>query len=304
MTAHCFQLRTVLRQSIRLIVAGSLSAVALFHTASAEPLAADRIVSIGGAVTEIIYALGEEHRLVGRDTTSSYPPAAESLPDVGYMRALSPEGVLSLSPSRIIMVEGSGPPETLQVLREADIPISDVPETYSAEGVLEKIHVVGAALGASEKAEVLADKLRADFELLATTRNAASASPRVLFVLSVRGGRILASGTGTAADGILALAGMTNAITEFEGYKQLSDEAILTAAPDVILMMDRGGDHGGATAEILSLSTLAATPAGRSGYLVQMNGQLLLGFGPRTAEAAWELKNRVEKLLGGKGETL
>ena len=81
-----------------------------------------RLISIGGAVTEIVYALGEEGRLVGRDSTSVFPPAAMKLPDVGYMRQLAPEGVIATNPTAIIAVEGSGPPETLNVLREAKIP--------------------------------------------------------------------------------------------------------------------------------------------------------------------------------------
>ena len=80
---------------------------------------ASRLVSIGDSITEIIFALGEQDRLVARDSTSTYPPAATALPDVGYMRALSPEGVLSVNPSAIVAVEGSGPVETLDVLKKA-----------------------------------------------------------------------------------------------------------------------------------------------------------------------------------------
>ncbi len=80
-----------------------------------------RVVSVGGAVTEIIYALGEEGRLVGRDSTSTYPEAAKTVPDVGYMRQLAPEGIIAVNPSAIVAVEGSGPPEALAVLKEANI---------------------------------------------------------------------------------------------------------------------------------------------------------------------------------------
>ena len=63
---------------------------------------AQRVVSVGSALTEIVYALGAEKMLVGVDTTSLYPAAARSLPQVGYMRALSAEGVLSLKPTLVI----------------------------------------------------------------------------------------------------------------------------------------------------------------------------------------------------------
>src|SRR5690606_22824512 len=98
-----------------------------------------RIVSTGGSITEIAYALGEQDKLVARDSTSLYPEAALKLPDVGYMRQLSPESVLSVDPSGLLVVEGSGPKETIDVLKKASIPFITVPETYDHAGILEKI---------------------------------------------------------------------------------------------------------------------------------------------------------------------
>ena len=114
---------------------------------------------------------------------------------------------------------------------------------------------------------------------------------RVLFVLSTRGGRIMASGTNTAANGIISMAGGENVITDFEGYKPLSDEAISAAAPDVILMMDRGGDHGAANEELFALPALIGTPAAQDEAVIRMNGLYLLGFGPRTADAVKDLND-------------
>ncbi|TIO39759.1 MAG: hemin ABC transporter substrate-binding protein, partial [Mesorhizobium sp.] len=93
-----------------------------------------RIAAIGGSITEIVYALGEEGHLVARDSTSSFPQAAQKLPDVGYMRALSPEGVLSVNPSGILALHGSGPKETVDVLKKSSVPFIEVPERYSHEG--------------------------------------------------------------------------------------------------------------------------------------------------------------------------
>ena len=138
--------------------------VALFvtnsHAADNNP-DADRILALGGSVTEIVYALGEEDRLIARDTTSTFPAPANDLEDVGYLRALSPEGVLSVDPTLIISEEGAGPPETIDVLRDAAIPFVTVPETYSREGILEKIRTVGAALDVPEKADELAAQIDA-----------------------------------------------------------------------------------------------------------------------------------------------
>ena len=248
-----------------------------------------RIVAIGGSVTEIFYALGEEKRLVARDSTSVYPEAAFALPDVGYMRQLSPESVLSVDPSAIIALEGSGPKDAVEVLKKAKVPYLAVPETFDREGILEKIKIVGQAIGEEDKAEELTASV--DKDLRAAEQRAAGIAKRqrVLFILSMQDGKILASGTKTAADGIIRLAGGDNAISEFEGYKQLSEEAIVTANPDLILMMSRGGSHGPSDAELLAHPAVASTPAGKDKRLVRMDGAYLLGFGPRTAAAAHDL---------------
>jgi len=254
-----------------------------------------RLVSIGGSLTEIIFALGEEGKLVARDQTALYPEAVLALPDVGYMRQLAPEGVLSVSPSALLVIEGSGPPEALEVLSHAGVEYQTVPESFSAEGVLVKIRAVGQALGAVDKAEALAVDIEQQFADLAARTKAVTTPKRVLFILSTQGGKIQASGTGTAADGIIALAGAVNAIDEYSGYKALTEEAIIDAAPDVILMMDRGGDHAASDADLKANPAIALTAAGLDGAIYRLDGAFLLGFGPRTAAAA----NDVADLLYG-----
>ena len=281
--------------TIRLpVIVGILGMLALPGVAFAEEITgrvpdASRVVSIGDSITEIVYALGEEGRLVGRDSTSTYPDAANKLPDIGYMRALSPEGVLSINPTAIIAVEGSGPKETIEVLKKASVPFVFVPENYTAASVTEKIRIVGKALGADDKAGKLAQRVELDLAAAQAETSNIKARKRVLFILSAHGGKILASGTKTAANGIIELAGAENAITEFQGYKPLTDESIITAKPDVILVMDRGGDHSAANADLLANKAIAATPAGEAKNIVRMGGQYLLGFGPRTAQAAHDL---------------
>ena len=202
------------------------------------------------------------------------------------MRALSPEGVLALDPSVIVLLEGSGPPEALEVLEKASVPLVTVPESFDREGILKKIEIVGHVLGVDEKAAALSARIAADIDAAQAATADIEKRRKVLFVLSLQGGRVLASGTGTAADGIIAMAGGDNAVTAYPGYKQLSDEAIIEAAPDVILAMERGGDHETEADQLLAHPAIAATPAAASRSIVRMDGAFLLGFGPRTAEAA------------------
>lgn len=248
------------------------------------------VLTIGGSVTEIIVALGQAHRLLARDTTSTYPPEVTKLPDVGYMRALSPEGVLSVGPGIILAEDGAGPPEALDVIRAADVDFVEVPAARSADGILRKIRVVGDALGVPERAEVLMAEVGSALQATqAVAGLPEDAQKKVLFVLSTKGGKINASGSGTEADAIIRMAGGRNAMAEFEGYKQVTDEAVGLAAPDVILMMDRGGDHGVGDDELFAMPAIRLTPAAQTRSVVRMDGLLLLGFGPRTAEAVVRL---------------
>jgi iron complex transport system substrate-binding protein len=254
-----------------------------------------KIAAIGGSITEIVFALGEQDRLVARDSTSRYPEAALKLPDVGYMRQLSPEGVLSVHPSGILALHGSGPKETVDVLKKTSIPFIEVPERYDHEGILEKIRIVGKALGADAKADALAAEIDAKLKAAEKQTSAIKDRKRVLFVLSMRGGKILASGGDTAADGIIRLSGGVNAIDGYSGYKQLSDEAVITARPDVILMMNNAGP-GVSDDELFANPSIRSTPAGAARKVVRMDGGYLLGFGPRTADV---IRDLAASLYGG-----
>ncbi|MCF3643116.1 ABC transporter substrate-binding protein [Rhizobium sp. TRM95111] len=259
-----------------------------------------RLVSIGGAVTEIVYALGEEKRLVGRDSTSTFPEQANAIPDVGYMRALSPEGVIALNPSAILSIEGSGPPEALAVLKNAGIPFETVPEGYDRAAIVKKIEIVGDVLGVPDKAKTLADKVGGELDaaMAETAGRPAGERKRVLFILSFQNGRIMAAGSHTAADGIFRLAGVTNATDDaFSGYKPLTDEAVIAAKPDIIMMMRRPG-HDSADAELLAHPAVASTPAGANKAILRMDSLQLLGFGPRTASAIRELAANVYGTVG------
>jgi iron complex transport system substrate-binding protein len=289
------QRKSIMRNHILSVSIAAL--LALPGLASADEVKAfadpSRVVSIGGSLTEIIYELGLESALVARDQTAYFPEAAQKLPDVGYMRALAPEGVLSVSPTALLVLEGAGPKEALDVLHSVGVEYQTVPESYSAEGVLEKVKDVGIMFGAEDKASTLASKIEGEFADLAESTGKITEPKKVLFILSNEGGQIQASGTGTAADGIIALAGAKNAVTEYPGYKALSEEAITIAAPDAIVMMDRTGAQAASDDELLAHPAIALTPAGKSKAIYRLDGAYLLGFGPRTAAAATELSQLI-----------
>ncbi|WP_136636053.1 heme/hemin ABC transporter substrate-binding protein [Pseudooceanicola onchidii] len=268
-----------------------LALLVLPGLASAQPYPdARRIVSVGGPVTELIFALGAGDRVIARDTTSQFPEAVNDLPDVGYMRQLSAEGVLSVNPDLIVTRDTAGPVEVLDQLRAAAIPLVEVHDGFSSEAVIAAMRTVGSALGLRPEGEALARQAEADFAALADDI-AAGPQPRVMFVLSNQGGRLNVAGAGTGADGIIALSGGVNVMAEaFQGYKIVSDEAIIAAAPEVIVMMAPTGnaEHDSRREGVMALPAITQTPAGEANALVHVPGAAL-GFGPRTAQFARDL---------------
>lgn len=256
-----------------------------------------RIVSVGGAITEILYALGEEERIVGVDSTSLTPPRAlEEKPDVGYLRQLSAEGILALSPDLIVMDAGAGPREAVDLVDAAGVRVEHVPTGYTPDELVEKVTLVSAAVGKSAQGKAMARDLREEFDALSADLEQVGEKRRVLFVLSLVDGRPNAAGHGTGADAIIKLAGGENAFAEAQGYKALSLEAAAALEPEVILVVSRAGESG--VPDPLAVPALAATPAGQAGALIRMDADYLLGFGPRTPQAARELASRLYPDLG------
>jgi len=250
---------------------------------------AERIVVAGGDLTEIVVALGAGDRIVGVDSTSQHPPEMQERAQIGYVRQIAPEGVLSLRPDLVIASADAGPAPALDKLRAAGLRIELAPEGDGAESVPAKIAFVGRLLGREAEAAALSQAYRAEMARLAAAVAEVTARPRVLFVLSIQNGAPLVGGADTSADAMIALAGGVNAATGFAGYKPVGREAVIAAAPEVILMMDGHADSLGGAAAVLARPEMALTPAGGSGRAITMEGLLLLGFGPRTPEAVRRL---------------
>jgi iron complex transport system substrate-binding protein len=301
----------VVSVTLRRVAAGLLAAAALSLSPAANAVTvrdaagrsvevkdANRIVSVGGAVTEILYALGLSDRIIAVDTTSLFPAEAlKQKPNVGYMRALSAEGVLGLNPSLVLAIESSGPKETIAVLEAASVPLVRVPDRYTADGILEKIRMVADVTGEKTRGETLACEVGGDLAEMAKLRAKSTRPRKVMFVISFLNGKPMVAGRNTAADGIITLAGGVNAIDAYEGYKQISDEAVIAASPDTVLVMQRPQDNLDAAA-VFANAAFSATPAAAQKSFVSMDGLYLLGFGPRTAKAARDLAAQLYPALG------
>lgn len=268
---------------MRMLWAAALTAAVSFIGASAAY--AERIVSIGGDVTEIVYALGEQDRLVGVDETALYPPAAGALPKVGYMRNLSAEGVLSLKPELVVAAAASGPPAVFEQLKDAKIKVVRIPGEESIAGILAKIDAVAAALGVPQKAAALKSSIETRMAAVDAALKPIKSRTKAMFLIAQGPGGAMAAGKDTAAHAMLELARGTNVAAGFQGYKPLTPESAVALAPDVIVVAEHAVATLGGLDKLKQRPEIAITPAGKKGRIVVMDALLLLGFGPRTPDA-------------------
>lgn len=254
---------------------------------------ATRLVTIGGGITEVVYALGAEAQLAGTDSTSLHPAAAQSTAKVGYMRQLSAEGVLSLRPDALVATTEAGPPVVIDQLRTAGVRVELVQADHTWSEVQRKVQAVGRASGREAGAQALQQQLDHVWQdAQARVLQARGRKPRALFILA-HGASPQVSGRATAADAMLRFAGAVNAIDAFAGYRPMTAEAMASAAPDFIVTTAQGiAAQGGADA-FWSRPELALTPAYQRKALVAMDALLLLGFGPRMPAAVGELHARL-----------
>lgn len=269
--------RAHLAQLSALLLAGLVPAA---HAANAA--GGRRIIAVGGALTEIMYALQAQGELVGVDTTSQFPAAASKLPNVGYARTLSAEGVLALAPTHIIASEEAGPPTVLKQLAAAGVPLSVLPANHRFEGLIERVQRIGEIVERKAQAAQLVQSLQQEWaRVTAPIQARAGKGPKVLFIMSHAPGQAMVSGSDTSADAMLRYVGASNAITGFTGYKPLTPEAVIAAQPDVVLITDQGLQVRGGVQNVLAMPGIGQTPAGRAKRVVALDAMQLLGFGPR-----------------------
>jgi len=284
-----------------LALAAPMQALAAVSDAAKPIIKARRIVSVGGALTEIIYALEAQGELVGVDTTSLYPAVAQQLPQVGYARTLSAEGVLSLAPTQLIATEEAGPQAVLRQVRDAGVPVAVLNANNKFEGLLARVQQVGQITGRPDPAARLAQALQQQWSgALAKVGQRSHAPVRVLFILAHAPNQVMVGGRETGADAMLAYAGAVNVMGGqggFSGYKPLTPEAVIAARPDLVLVTDQGLKASGGVDGILKLPGLAQTPAGRKHRIVSLEAMLLLGFGPRMPQALSELDAAFAKAM-------
>lgn len=297
-----FRLAALLGLVLAATPAGPIAAQDASPAASGAPVVTDangdlvvvtdasRIVTLGGVVTETVYALGAGDQVVAVDASSFHPP--EALADkavLGYYRMMAAEPLLAVEPTLVLGTDEVGPPEVVEQIRAAGVTTLLLPPGTGLEGAHARIFQIGHALGRDAEAAELDAALQADLDDALSLVASATSRPKVLFFLLPPGAPMLLSGTGTEADTMIGLAGADNAVTSFPGYIPLTPEVAAAAAPDVILTTTSSLEAAGGVDALLEDPTFAATPAAANRAVVAMDDLYLLGFGPRTGRAVQDL---------------
>ncbi|RNC83842.1 MAG: hemin ABC transporter substrate-binding protein [Balneola sp.] len=247
-----------------------------------------RIITVGGSISETVWALGGGPQVIATDESTTFPPEVFRMPRVPYVRNLTSEGILSLGPTLILASDDASPQAAVDQIRSAGTDLLLIKEEESMEGVIHKIKIIGEVLGKTDEAQELIRENQELYDKAAEYRKELTSEPSVLFVLSVNNGStFMAAGTNTGAEKIIALAGGKNAMESFQGYKPVSNEAILAANPDYILVMESRLEE--VTNAVKNTDGINLITASQKNQIVGMDGNKLLGFGPRFGSAILEL---------------
>ncbi|HHL2822250.1 TPA: heme/hemin ABC transporter substrate-binding protein [Citrobacter freundii] len=263
---------------MKILIIGLLSLSCIFNAQSAE-----RLVAAGGSLTELIYAIGAGSNVVGVDETTSYPPETAALPHIGYWKQLSSEGILSLHPDSFITWQDAGPQIVLDQLRAQKVNVVTLPRVpATVEQMYANIHELAKTLRMPEQGDALVKRIHQRLDRVQQSVAAKKAPVKAMFILSAGGSAPQVAGKGSVADAILTLAGAQNVASHAQ-YKSYSAESLIAANPQVIVVTSQMVD--GDLNRLSAIAGITRTAAWKNQRIVTIDQALILGMGPRVADA-------------------
>jgi iron complex transport system substrate-binding protein len=252
----------------------------------------ERIVSLNGAITETIVALGAEERIVAVDISSTFPEKVKKMAKVlGHSHSISLEPILALKPNLVLGLKNEISPELEVKLTHANVRVKLIEQEYSPKGAQDLIEQVGEAIGLWNCRPVVV-QMQADLYKVSPL----SRPVKVLCIYARGAGNLMVAGEKTAFSEMLKLAGGENAVSGLEYFKPLTKETIIQSNPDVLLLFDSGLASVGGIAGLLEIPGFSSTTAGQRKNILSFEGGLLTNFGPRTGEASLALNRALLEL--------
>ena len=273
------------RISMTLLMLLIMAGFGLPVTANSET---PRIISAGGSITEIIYALGRGDWVVATDNTSSYPESAREVTKLGYFRQLSTEGVLAQHPTHLIGADATGPEIMLEQVKSAGVQVTVLHQPRSLSGLLNVIRDVGDILNAKADANRLIENIRGEVEVQRQrflSNAEVSKSLRALFIVANNDRGLTVAGGNTVPQALFSELGITNVGREIDGYKLIDNETVLAGNPDFILVAGHMLHGENALQKLCSQKAIVPTFAGKHCLVRSIDSSIGLGLSPRFAEA-------------------
>ena len=248
------------------------------------------IVVAGGSITEIIYFLNLQNKLVGVDVTSNYPLTAKKLPSIGYIRNLSIEGLLSLKPNLILAEESIGPPIIVKQLNKTSVEFRIIKNNYTIDGINEKFLCISKILDVNINNNIDYKKFVNNVKKLKSfVKNNNKEKKDILLILMMKGTSPIIAGKNTSGHGFIKMIGQNNSMDKVSGWKPVSAEEILIANPNYIIITKRALKDFTSIEKFLKLPGISSTKAAKNKNVFIKDGMSLLGYGPRTINVAKEI---------------
>jgi len=281
--------------SICLLAIGCTSVATAQETTATEQKS-ERIVSLNGSNTELLFALGVGDRVVGRDDSGVYPPEVNNLPSIGYQFQLNAEGILSLKPTLVIGRSDVRPPAVVDQIKAAGVNVELVDEPKNFDQAAARIKKLGQIVGKTEAAEKLVAGLQEDVKAFEKRkRELGDKTKKKAVFLYLRGPKTtFVLGEDTNPGSMLTMVGADNVMGSVGHTAPVTAEALIAAQPEVIVTFTHGLESIGGVEGLSKLQGVAQTPAGKNKRFVVMDDLYLGGFTNRAGKAALDLLNAIQ----------
>lgn len=258
-------------------------------TATGAP--GNRVVVISKQINEFIYWIGAENQVVAHDLTSTYPPQIKEKTSVGYHRALSAEGIISVHPSVILTDGNMGPPAVLRQLKLVGIPLKIITPGPSMADAQTLMLEVGRYFGREKQAEAVVAQWKANMAKVmeASKLWTNDPKPKTIMVHFGQAENIFFAVTGGPAGQLMDWAGADNVLAHKRGFNKLTPALLADAQPQVILANELAFSKYGSAKAFASMPGVSLTPAGKNLRIYEIDQSDVLYYGPRTPASILKL---------------
>ena len=303
MPQHTLSLSSIAAKAISTVMVGwCLFAVGAFSAPLNETQTAPpRIITAGGSITEIVFALGRGDWVIATDSTSMFPQEAASLTKLGYFRQLSTEGVLAQQPTMLLGAEATGPSVALEQIAHAGVDVTTFDVDKNLSGLKALVIDIGKKLASSEQAIELIHHIEKKVEQqkarYAHKTSAFNTQIKALFVVANNDRGITVAGRDTVPQALFDTLGIVNIGSAVEGYKVMDAESVLMQNPDVVIAAGHMLRGKSAKEALCTHHALAATFAGKHCLVEAMDSSISLGLSPRFHVALQHVAEYAEKAI-------